>query len=105
MTASDAFPIIGSMDAFKNMEHFDQQILCGEKIIEPRLSNIHLRIPQPQPNKNKSIYEIQKAMNPSDLIMNVATFITDPVDTFHVQGLLGTHIRNLSQPLKMDFYH
>ena len=68
MTASDAFPIIGSMDAFKNMEHFDQQILCGEKIIEPRLSNIHLRIPQPQPDKNKSIYEIQKAMNPSDLI-------------------------------------
>jgi len=68
MTASDAFPIIGSMDVFKDMENFDQQILCGEKILEPRLSNIHLRIPQPQPDKNKSIYEIQKGMNPSDLI-------------------------------------
>ena len=68
MTASDAFPIIGGMDAFRDMKHFNQQILCGEQILEPRLANIHLRIPQPQPEKNKSIYEIQKRMNSSDLI-------------------------------------
>ena len=68
MTASDAFPIFGSMDAFKDIEYFNQQILCGEQILEPRLESIHLRIPQPQPDMNKSIYEIQKGMKASDLM-------------------------------------
>ena len=68
MMASDAFPIAGGMTKFTSIEEYDDLILCGESVVAPRLADVPVRIPQPQPDKNKSIYEIQKGMNPSDLI-------------------------------------
>lgn len=59
MMAADAFPVAGAMTPFTTMEDYDSRILCGEPTKEPRLENIPIRIPQPQPAKAGSIYEIQ----------------------------------------------
>ena len=62
MMAADAFPIMGSMTNWEGIEDYDSRMLCGESTIEPRLHDIPVRIPQPQPNVAISIYEIQKGM-------------------------------------------
>ena len=62
MMAADAFPIMGSMTKWEGIEDYDSRMLCGEPTIEPRLHDIPVRIPQPQPNVAISIYEIQKGM-------------------------------------------
>ena len=59
MMAADAFPVMGSMTTFNSIEQYDSLMLCGEPTKQPRLANIPLRIPQPQPAKAGSIYEIQ----------------------------------------------
>lgn len=62
ITAADAFPLQGSMSPFESLEEYDSRLLCGEPTIEPRLVSLPVRIPQPQPATQGSIYEIQKAM-------------------------------------------
>jgi len=62
MMAADAFPIMGSMTRWEGIEDYDTRMLCGESTLEPRLKNIPVRIPQPQPDVPISIYEIQKAL-------------------------------------------
>ncbi len=62
MMAADAFPIMGSMTKWDGIADYDSRMLCGESTIEPRLRDIPVRIPQPQPNVAISIYEIQKGM-------------------------------------------
>lgn len=57
--AADAFPVMGSMTAFDSIEAFDARLLCGEATRAPRLAPVPVRIPQPQPQKAGSIYEIQ----------------------------------------------
>jgi hypothetical protein len=37
-------------------------MLCGEPTIKPRLKDIPIRIPQPQPDVPISIYEIKKGL-------------------------------------------
>jgi hypothetical protein len=37
-------------------------MLCGKSTLNPRLKDIPVRIPQPQPDVPISIYEIQKGM-------------------------------------------
>lgn len=59
MMAADAFPIMGSMTAFDSIGGYDELMLCGEPTLQPRLEHVPVRIPQPQPDKNRSIYEIQ----------------------------------------------
>lgn len=59
MVAADAFPIMGGMTAFDSIEDFDARLLCGEATRQPRLVPVPVRIPQPQPKKAGSIYEIQ----------------------------------------------
>ncbi|MEN0040140.1 MAG: phytanoyl-CoA dioxygenase family protein [Pseudomonadota bacterium] len=59
MMAADAFPIHGSMTAFTTMEDYDSRMLCGQPTTTPRLAPIPVRVPQPQPAKTGSIYEIQ----------------------------------------------
>ncbi|MEM0908279.1 MAG: phytanoyl-CoA dioxygenase family protein [Pseudomonadota bacterium] len=61
MMAADAFPIFGSMTKSPSMEDYDSRILCGSPTKEPRLAPVHVRVPQPQPAANRSIYEVQKA--------------------------------------------
>ena len=62
ITAADAFPLQGSMSPFEGMEEYDSRLLCGKPTIEPRLVSVPVRMPQPQPPTQGSIYEIQKAM-------------------------------------------
>ncbi len=62
MMAADAFPIMGSMTKWDGIEDYDTRMLCGEPTLQPRLKDIPIRIPQPQPDVPISIYEIQKGL-------------------------------------------
>ena len=59
MMAADAFPVMGSMTPFDGIETYNKRMLCGAPTLEPRLKDVPVRIPQPQPDRNRSIYEIQ----------------------------------------------
>jgi len=61
IVCADAYPVMGAMTPFTSLEEFDQRLLCGEGTIEPRLENVPVRIPLPQPSTQGSIYEIQRA--------------------------------------------
>ncbi len=60
--AADAFPIAGGMTRFEGIEDYNSRMLCGRPTLEPRLENVPVRIPQPQPASNRSIYEIQSRL-------------------------------------------
>ena len=62
MMAADAFPIMGSMTRWDGIEDYNDRMLCGAPTLQPRLKDIPIRIPQPQPNVAISIYEIQKGL-------------------------------------------
>jgi len=63
MMAADAFPIMGSMTNWFGIEDYNTRLLCGEATLAPRLKDIPIRIPEPQPDKRGSIYEIQGGLN------------------------------------------
>ena len=63
MMAADAFPIMGSMTKWDGIEDYNSRMLCGQTTITPRLKDIPIRIPQPQPDVPISIYEIQKGLH------------------------------------------
>jgi len=65
MMAADAFPIMGSLTGWNGIEDYNTRMLCGEPTITPRLKDIPIRIPQPQPDVPISIYEIQKQLKKS----------------------------------------
>jgi len=65
MMAADAFPINGSLTNWDGLEDYNTRMLCGEPTISPRLKDIPIRIPQPQPDVPISIYEIQKGLKKS----------------------------------------
>ncbi len=58
--AADAYPVMGSMTSFGSLQEYDERMLCGTPTIEPRLTQVPVRIPLPQPENRGSIYEIQK---------------------------------------------
>ena len=60
MMAADAFPVMGALTKFESIEQYDSLMLCGETTLTPRLEPIPVRIPQPQPLRAGSIYEIQE---------------------------------------------
>lgn len=62
MMAADAFPIMGSMTKWAGIDDYNERMLCGAPTITPRLKDIPIRIPQPQPDVPISIYEIQKGL-------------------------------------------
>ena len=62
MMAADAFPIMGSMTRWDGIADYDSRMLCGAPTLQPRLRDIPIRIPQPQPDVPISIYEIQKGL-------------------------------------------
>jgi ectoine hydroxylase len=62
MMAADAFPLMGSMTRWDGIEDYNARMLCGEPTLNPRLKDIPVRIPEPQPNVPISIYEIQKGL-------------------------------------------
>ena len=62
MLAADAFPIMGSMTKFDTIDEYNTRMLCGSPTLHPRLAEIPVRVPQPQPDNNKSIYEVQSLL-------------------------------------------
>ena len=62
MMAADAFPIMGSLTRWNGIADYDTRMLCGHPTLQPRLKDIPIRIPQPQPDTPLSIYEIQKGL-------------------------------------------
>ena len=60
--AADAFPIMGSTTKWDGIADYDSRLLCGSPTLNPRLKEIPVRIPQPQPEKGGSIYEVQKGL-------------------------------------------
>lgn len=62
MMAADAFPIMGSMTNWSGIEDYNERMLCGNPTLTPRLKEIPVKIPQPQPDKSGSIYEIQDGL-------------------------------------------
>lgn len=62
LMAADAFPIMGSMTKWNGIEDYNTRMLCGTPTLTPRLKDIPIRIPQPQPDVPISIYEIQKGL-------------------------------------------
>lgn len=66
MMAADAFPVMGSMTRFDGIEDYNSRMLCGEPTLHPRLADVPVRVPLPQPDRNRSIYEIQAGLkNPA----------------------------------------
>ena len=63
MLAADAFPIMGSMTNWSGIEDYDTRMLCGTPTVAPRVKDIPVRIPQPQPAARGSIYEIQGGLS------------------------------------------
>ena len=66
--AADAFPVMGGMTRFEDIEAYDELMLCGVPTLAPRLADVPIRIPQPQPDRNRSIYEIQKNLSGSGFV-------------------------------------
>ncbi len=62
MMAADAFPVLGAMTSFSSLEEYDTRMLCGEATKAPRLKDVPMRIPLPQPENRGSIYEVQKGL-------------------------------------------
>ena len=62
IAAADAFPVVGSTSPYEDFEEFESRMLCGAATLAPRLRAAPVRIPQPQPATQGSIYEIQKAL-------------------------------------------
>ena len=65
MMAADAFPIVGSLTNWDGIVDYNTRMLCGKPTLTPRLKDIPIRIPQPQPDVPISIYEIQKGLKRS----------------------------------------
>ena len=66
--AADAFPVMGSMTRFEGIETYNELMLCGAPTLTPRLADVPVRIPLPQPDNNRSIYEIQKKLSGSGFV-------------------------------------
>ena len=62
MMAADAFPVMGSMTRFESIGEYNGRMLCGAPTLTPRLEPVPVRIPQPQPARNRSIYEVQSGL-------------------------------------------
>lgn len=62
MMAADAFPIMGAMTNWFGIQDYDTRLLCGSPTLTPRLTDVPIRIPQPQPDARGSIYEIQDGL-------------------------------------------
>ena len=58
--AADAWPLILTP---KSMEDFNALMVAGEPTLEPRLTQVPVRVPLPPADKQGSIYENQKALS------------------------------------------
>ncbi len=64
--AMDAWPLLG----IDSWEAFQETILRGEPVWEPRMENVPTRIPLPSPPRVGSIYEIQTQLDDSARLLS-----------------------------------
>jgi hypothetical protein len=57
ITASDAWPLVGLVN--RSWDEFEQGLLAGESVRQPRLKDLPVRLPLPPPLHGGSIYETQ----------------------------------------------
>ena len=61
MNTSDRWPLMG----VKDFDEFNSRLLSGDPVIEPRLTNVPVRMPLPPAKRQGSIYETQSAAKKS----------------------------------------
>ena len=61
VAASDAWPLMG----VKDFDEFNSRLLSGDPVIEPRLTDVPVRMPLPPAKRQGSIYETQSAAKKS----------------------------------------
>jgi phytanoyl-CoA hydroxylase len=61
VAASDAWPLMG----VKDFDEFNSRLLTGEVVLEPRMTDVPIRMPLPPAKRQGSIYENQSAAKKS----------------------------------------
>lgn len=62
LAAADAWPLAGGGSSFTTLEEFDKRMLFGTPGVEPRMTQVPVRMPLPLPHGAwDTIYEIQKS--------------------------------------------
>ena len=57
--AADAWPLAGCSSRFENWESMEKRMITGKQTNVPRIKDVPIRMPQPQPKHNTSIFKIQ----------------------------------------------
>ena len=60
LAAADSWPLVGGYAAFKSLEDLEERMVAGKSTIEPRLVNVPVRMPLPDPVDPDSIYTAQR---------------------------------------------
>ena len=58
--AADAWPLAGCSAFFESWDSRKERMVIGEKWSSPRLINVPVRMPQPEPSKRTSIFQLQR---------------------------------------------
>ncbi len=59
VAAADALPIAGGLGPFKDWDELNSRIISGAQPLEPRVSAVPVRLPQPLPPQATSIFALQ----------------------------------------------
>ena len=63
VAAADALPIAGGFGPFSDWDELNSRIISGEQPLEPRVSAVPVRLPQPLPPQATSIFALQQQGN------------------------------------------
>ena len=58
--AADAWPLAGCSAFFESWDSMNERMVIGEQSSKPRLINVPVRMPQPEPSKRTSISQLQR---------------------------------------------
>jgi ectoine hydroxylase-related dioxygenase (phytanoyl-CoA dioxygenase family) len=58
--AADAWPLAGCSAFFESWDSMTERMVIGKQPSSPRLINVPVRMPQPEPSKQTSIFQLQR---------------------------------------------
>ena len=58
--AADAWPLAGCSAFFESWDSMTERMVIGKQSSNPRLVNVPVRMPQPEPSKRPSIFQLQR---------------------------------------------
>ena len=58
--AADAWPLAGCSAFFESWDSMNERMVIGEQSSSPRLIDVPVRMPQPEPSKRTSIFQLQR---------------------------------------------